>query len=59
MKKKQNSNLTTTQINARINDFNIRKFIFQQFKIFYSNLTKKTNINENKNYKINAKIIIK
>ena len=56
---KQNSNSTITQINATINNFNIDKFLFQGFKTFYLNSAKKTEINENKNYKTNAKIIIK
>ena len=59
MKKKQNSNLTIAQINAAINNIDIDKFIFQRFRTFYSNSTKKIKINENKNHKINAKMIIK
>ena len=51
--------MTIVQINAAINDFDIDKFVFQQFETFYSNSTKKTEINENKNHKMNAKIIIK
>ena len=47
-KKKQNSNSTTAQINAAINDFDIDKFVFQRFRTFYSNSTKKTETNKNK-----------
>ena len=56
---KQNSNLTTAQINAAINNFNIDKFVFQQFKTFYSNSAKEIKINKNENHKTNAKMIIK
>ena len=57
--KKQNSNSTTAQINATINNFDIDKFVFQRFETFYSNSTKKIEIDENKNHKTNAKMIIK
>ena len=40
-KKKQNNNSTTAQINAAIKNFDIDKFVFQRFKTFYTNSTKK------------------
>ena len=47
------------QINAAINNFDIDRFVFKHFETFYSNLAKKTEIDENKNHKMNAKMIIK